>query len=185
MPLSKAATTTTTTTIGGGETRSQSEPTTRSKGDSWLELDGTNYPLYGWPWRWSGSSWLSPDFYFNYSFINLTNRFDSLIAVDGEFNYFFKRIKTNSLHNQLNNEAHYWEYWLILLTNSNGFAPIFKETTIGQTDTAIWHRKSSPINLPINIATSGTNQFNLITQPNGAPGYLYAGVQLVYNLSRL
>lgn len=59
------------------------------------------------------------------------------------------------------------------------------QIVIGQPSTSDWNRKSTLINIPINILTSGTNQFNLITQPNGAPGFLYAGVQLVYNLSRL
>lgn len=187
MPLTKpshSGSSTTIVTTSSGETRSASEPATKNVGDSWLELNSLDFPVYGWLWRWDGGKWLSPDFYWNYSLLGVSARFDSLIACNPSFNYFFKSISSNSLHGNQQDASTYWEYWLILLKSSNGFAPIFTENTIGHPPN-IWNAKTTPIGILINSASSEVNLFDLIVQPKGYSTPVYAAIQLTYNLSRL
>jgi hypothetical protein len=174
---------TSTAPSGTGFTRSQTEPATRAIGDLWMEVNSSDFPKYGWLWRWDGLRWLSPDLDLNYSLLNVTARFDSLIVCKN-FNYFFKSISSNSLHGYQQSDYNYWEYWLIILKTNNGFTPIFTEDTKNQ-NPQVWTPKTTPINIFIDKANSETNLFNLIVQPHSYTTYLFAAIQLTYNLSRL
>jgi hypothetical protein len=148
-----------------------------------MELNSSDFPKYGWLWRWDGLRWLSPDFYLNYSITGVSSRFDSLIVCKN-FNYFFKSISSNSLHTSPQSEANYWEYWLIILKTGNGFSPVFTETTKNQ-GANVWTAKTTPIDIFIESVSSEVNLFDLILQPHGSVATVYAAIQLTYNLARL
>ncbi len=188
MPITKAvhATTTTTTTTSGGETRSAIEPTTRNTGDTWLELDSSNFPKYGWLWRWSGVRWLSPDFDLNYSINNLPGRFDYFIHCNPSFNYYFKAMNSNSSVNYPQTSAYYWKFDLLSISpgGADPVVNLFNETTIGQSRNQ-WQRRNTPIGIFVDVGARATGYFNLIVQPNDGSSNIYAAIQLIYNLARL
>jgi hypothetical protein len=169
--------------LNGSETRSEIEPTTKNIGDTWLELNSSNFPLYGWAWRWDGATWLSPDFQMDWSVNALYQRLDFFLHCNPAFNYYFKSLNSNSVTGQAQTSGNHWEFDLLSITAQSITSTIFVGTTTG--NAANWTRRSDPIGVKFNVSSASTNLFYLIVQPHNSPGTLYAAIQLVYNLSRL
>lgn len=187
MPLFKASQSPATiVTTSSGETRSQTEPPIKSIGDTWLELNSSNFPVYGWAWRWDGSKWLSPDLELDYSINNLPGRFDYFIHCDPKFNYYFKTINSNSKVSYPQTTSYFWQFQLWRVSPYAGTyqTQFFDGTTIGQ-DQNEWRRRSTPLNVLVDVAATLTEFFNLIIQPNAGSSYISGAIQLIYNLSRL
>ena len=184
MPLSKARSAPTTTTIAGSETRSATEPTTKNVGDSWLELNNENFPLYGWAWRWNGSMWLSPDLQLDYS-INTGVQIDHFIHCNQKFNYYFKTLNSSTKVSYPQTPSYFWQIQLWRVTPFAGTYQVnfFDGTTIGQ-DQNEWRRRTTMIGFFVDAATTLTEVFTLIIKPNAGSSTINAAIQVVYNYAR-
>ncbi len=186
MPLSKphaGAGSTTTAPGASGFAHSQTEPATRAIGDLWMELNTSDFPKYGWLWRWDGLRWLSSDFELDYSVNNLGGRFDYFIHCNPAFNYLFKAINSNFVLGYASDSTYYWQFDLLTISTSGSANTFFSDNTIGK-PANVWSRKNTPINMLIDVAATSTNLFYLLVQPHNYGGNLYAAIQLVYNLAR-
>ncbi len=184
MPLFKASQSPVAIGSSNGQTRSHTEPSIKSIGDTWLELNSSNFPLYGWLWRWDGGKWLSPDFEIDYSLNNLPARFDFFIHCNPLFNYYFKAINSNFVINYPQTTSYYWHFDLLTISTTGAANTFFTDNTIGNAAN-VWARKNTPINVLVDVAAISTNLFYLIVQPNAGSSNLFGAIQLVYNLARL
>jgi hypothetical protein len=149
-----------------------------------MELNSSDFPKYGWLWRWDGLRWLSPDFELDYSINALGGRFDYFIHCNPTFNYYFKQINSNFVVNYPQSSSYHWKFDLLTIS-TNGIAnTFFSDNTIDHPANA-WARKNTPIGVFVDVAAVSTNIFYLIVQPNAGSSNLYAAIQLVYNLCRL
>lgn len=176
------------TTIGIGstvkETRSVSVPSSPSTGDLWLELDGSNYPKYGWLWRWNGTYWLSPDQTVDFSQSNVASGNYYYFHSNPAFNYFFKALNISSFATVLQTAANFFTFAVNRASSNNAISVIASTTTNGNASNT-WVRKNISVNVHVNTSVTDANVFSLNTAMTGTAGDLYVVIQAVYNLARL
>ncbi len=174
----------TTLTIGSTakETRSATVPTSPSTGDLWLELDGSNFPIYGWWWRWNGTYWLSPDQRSDASFQPSTVATTGYIPCNSGFNYYLKSLSLITYATTTQDASNHWDLAIsrTSATSDTGIAAI---STTGNAANN-WVRQIAAINTHINVSSTGTILFNFRSASLGAAGTLYATPQLIYNYAR-
>lgn len=163
------------------ETCSTTEPGTKAIGDLWLEVDGSNFPLYGWWWRWNGTYWLSPDLNWEPTLTDLSNY--SFFYCRTGFNYYFRALNTSTFTTVAQTASSYWTVWLARRNTANVETAIGSRNTIGNVANG-WTRTQSNILTHVNTATTGTNVFGVFALPTNSPGGIYAAPQIVYNYAR-
>ena len=167
------------------ESRSQAAPTSPATGELWLELDGSNYPKYGWHWRWNGTYWLSPDQSTDFSQNGVPPGDIYYFRANPAFNYFFKFLASSSYATTAQTPtAHFFTFALKRSSTTNAITDIKTITTEGNVVNE-WADKSSSVDVHVNVAATNTKNFSLTQVPSGVPGGLYATTQAIYNLARL
>lgn len=166
------------------ETYSATVPTSPSTGDLWLELDGANYPLYGWFWRWNGTYWLSPDLVSDCAFPNISVASYYYPACNPGFNYYFKSLNLTAFTTVAQSAGNLWTVTLDRRTANNTGTVFSTVTTSGNISTT-WSRNSANVSTHVNISTTSTYNFLLTIAPTGISGSLYAQIQVIFNYARI
>lgn len=172
--------------IGGTtkETHSATQPTSPNTGDLWLELDGSNYPLYGWNWRWNGTYWLSPDMTMESSFSNVSASSLAGFYCNPSFNYYFRSLNFTALTTTTQSTGNLWTISIDRRNATNVATVIGSATTNGNAANAEVRTPTS-ILTQVNTSSTGTIGFYLNAVPAGAAGSLYIGIQAIYNYARI
>ena len=175
----------TTLTVGSGqkETRSAVIPTTPNTGDLWLELDGANFPLYGWWWRWNGAHWLSPDLKQDFSPSNVISTTYYSFQCNSNFNYYFRSLNVTTYSDMAQTPTAFWLFSFFRATAANAQTIISSKSTNGNA-AATWIRSQISILNHVNVSSTSAIVFSLSAVPTGATGVLFAAIQVVYNYAR-
>lgn len=168
------------------ETRSQTQPSSPSAGDVWLELDSSNYPKYGWTWRWNGTYWLSPDMTVEASMGGITVLTYKYFAANPNFNYWLKSFQVTTFLSGSAQVAN--NYWTILYYRSsvnNTSTNLVTYSTLANA-LNVWVRSTTALNYLVNTSSTGTFIFavNASTQMGTTAITLYASCQVIYNYAR-
>lgn len=165
-------------------TISASVPTSPAVGDQWLEVDGTNFPLYGWWWRWNGTYWLSPDLKHDFSPSNVTSAAYYSFHCNPNFNYYFRSLNVTTYSDVVQTPTAFWLLSFFRATAANAQTTISSRSTNGN-GAPTWIRSQTSILSHVNVSSTGAIVFSLSAVPTGAAGVLFATIQVVYNLARL
>lgn len=162
---------------------SSTAPTGQVTGDQWLEVNGSNLPLYGWWWHWNGTYWLSPEMRAEASFRDATLTAIEYFNCNPLFNYFFRSLNLSQFTPTTQTGVNNWATAInrigggsttdIATSNSNGN---------GSTD---FVPRTAAANVHVNVSSTGTKIFSIQCTPAGSPGLLYAGIEAVYSLARI
>lgn len=169
---------------GGKLTVSSTEPSSKSIGDLWLELNsGSAFPKYGWEWRWNGTYWLSPDERWKPGVGGVNANTYFYMLLDEGFNYYLKTFKATLLATATQNTSNYWAVDLRTVNTLNSQALLSAFDT--KTYTANQHgRESLTVNTHIAVTAGSFKDLLITLGPTNSAGLLYGGLEVVYNLSR-
>lgn len=160
---------------------SATEPTTKTN-TLWTELDGSGVPLYGWPWFWNGTYWLSPLQRYQWSFQGATIAQYFACPVDTRFNYFINQIRGSFQAQGSAGSPNGWNVTLYRRNSSNADTQIGSAMFV-QYSTS--YNYSTAINTHINQTSTDMQVLWLFNVPTGGtPGSLFGAGDLLYHLAR-
>jgi len=159
-------------------------PTNPTIGDLWFEIGAQSEQLYGWPWSWSGSYWLSPEHSLAAEFGDINSGRFRNFTCEQSLDYFFEKILVCGGVATTNGGSNTWSFQLERINSSRASTvvggAIATTSQAANTDFAL----ESTLNLHVDVSAVTARRFRLVAQKNATPGNFDGAMTAVFRYAR-